>query len=205
MTTALQIGCSQPVVAPVETPDAPEMGASLAHAGYRSYAFTSPVDIPDDDATGVRIGPLELSGTGTLADGIVLSLDIVHAYAGDLRLELQYDADHDGACDASSPIELHLARVEGLESDELWACQVELDGVYLFKDEGWRAAGAEASFEVFEGLPDGGSFYLVAVDDAPGDVGVIRGWVVLLPIRDGDMAANRFAGAAGVHQAQLTR
>ena len=146
--------------------------------GYIEYAFPGSTRIPDGDLAGVTLGPVRISGRNNTVQGIVLCLELTHEYAGDLSIRLQYDSDNDGAFDAISPVELYLARLNPCAGEELWACNVAPQGEYFFKDEGWEATGEEASFEVFDGLLDGGSFYLSVFDTEAQHMGVITRWVV---------------------------
>ena len=146
--------------------------------GYVAYAFPGPTMIPDGDLAGVTLGPVRISRRHNTIRGIVLCLELTHDYAGDLSIRLQYDSDNDGAFDATSPVELYLSRLDPCAGEELWAYHVAPHGEYFFKDEGWQAAGQDASFKVFDGLQSGGSFYLSIVDEGTEKSGTIMRWTV---------------------------
>jgi subtilisin-like proprotein convertase family protein len=140
------------------------------------------------------MGPLYVrAGAMTIRD-IVVGLEIVHTYAGDLSLTLHYDNDNDGSPDASSAIDLHLARIGDRDAEELYAIPIELGGTYFFKDEGWQAAGEDISFaKTFDGQPNGGSFYLTVVDHAEGHKGLVASWTVEVQEAADPMSVDRIA------------
>ena len=87
--------------------------------------------------------------------------------------------------DASSAIDLHLARVDDCEAEELYGIPVELAGTYYFKDEGWLVAGEDVSFATtFDGQPGGGSFYLTVIDDGDGNTGSVQSWTIAVDEMD---------------------
>jgi hypothetical protein len=153
-------------------------GAGAECLGMRScWLFSDPVAIPDDDPTGVTIGPLATLGEPPAIEDVILGLEISHPDPGDLAIALHYDSDNDGAYDASSEVEIHLARPT-CAGAELWACPIELHGTYFFHDEGWEAAGEVVSFLRFDGLRSGGSFYLTVADTGMGESGTVSSWMV---------------------------
>jgi len=147
-------------------------------AGYRGFAYAEATPIPDNQPSGVTIGPLEIAGDCRAIHDLILCIEISHAYVGDLGIWLHYDSNRDGDFEVSTPIESHLARPQSWRHGELCGCPIEYEGVYYFKDEGWREAGEVASFRVFEGLPAGGVFYLTVVDTGDGNTGTISTWAV---------------------------
>jgi hypothetical protein len=173
-----QVGCTDNGISPDETAGNREGLADCLAENYVAYTYSGPNTIPDGDPTGITLGPLRVSQRHPTIQGILLSLGLNHEYAGDLSIRLQYDGDNDGACDAESLVELYLARLDPCEGEQLWAYHVSPHGEYFFKDEGCQAAGEEASFEVFEGLAGGGSFYLSVVDGGTERTGTIEDWVV---------------------------
>ncbi len=132
--------------------------------------------IPDGQPEGITLGPVSVSGSGTLED-ITLSLTVSHPYSADLTFSLAYDADGDGNLEASSPVEMFLSRSQP-DSEEAWNCTPTLDGTYFFKDEGWKRNGVDSDFGVFDGLSAGGDWYLVVVDSQSGQTGIISDWAV---------------------------
>lgn len=147
---------------------------------YEGTCCRLPVDVPDGCPDGTTLGPLSISGIRGVICDVVLSLEIEHPQTADLQASLFYDADNNGVYDASSPVEIYLARSDPCDGEEFWACPVRLDGRYFFKDESWGDLGERASFDVFEGLPSGGSFYLTVVDNLAGDVGSVKSWGVFV-------------------------
>ncbi|MGD8394582.1 MAG: hypothetical protein PVF43_03785 [Candidatus Eiseniibacteriota bacterium] len=145
---------------------------------YVGFAFDAATAIPDGDPNGVTIGPLVVSDNHLTLRDIILRLELSHAYMGDLRIWLHYDSNDDGIYEASTPIEIHLARLNSCANAELYSCPIELDGVYWFRDEGWRAAGEDASLASFDGLAGGGAFYLSITDGAADDTGLVESWAV---------------------------
>jgi hypothetical protein len=147
---------------------------------YEGICVQLPVDVPDGYTEGTTLGPLSISGSGGVIRDVVLSLEISHPQTADLEAMLHYDVDNDGVYDASSPVEIYLARSDPCDGEEFWACPVRLDGRYFFKDESWGDLGERASFDVFEGRPSSGSFYLTVVDNLAGDVGSVKSWGVFV-------------------------
>ncbi|MGD8394458.1 MAG: hypothetical protein PVF43_03155 [Candidatus Eiseniibacteriota bacterium] len=145
--------------------------------------------IPDGTGAALTLGPLETGVSGRI-DRVVLMISARHPNTGDLSWTLGYDADRDGRPDASSPVEIYLARPDPCQGEEAWACPIELDGTYYFEDEGWQAAGATASFEVFRGLPAGGDWYLTVEDRAPDQAGTVRGWSIFADVTPGAMGSR---------------
>ncbi|MCA9729814.1 MAG: hypothetical protein R3E12_09340 [Candidatus Eisenbacteria bacterium] len=132
--------------------------------------------IPDGTHDGLALGP-QSSSAGDLTDTVTLSIDLSHPHVSDLSLTLAYDANGDGVVDASSPVELYLAR-RSPDGPEAWFCTDRMDGTYYFRDLDWKESGADADFAVFADLPSGGAWYLTVVDSTEGDVGVVRSWNV---------------------------
>jgi subtilisin-like proprotein convertase family protein len=152
--------------------------------------FHGRITIPDNSPPGVILGPLCTASKRRLED-VVLAISVSHPDTGDLALALQYDADRDGRPDASSPVEIHLARRALCFGEEAWACPIQLSGTYFFRDGGWRAVGECASFEVFRGLPAGGDWYLSIVDSEPDHVGTVSEWSIYAETSDEDLEARQ--------------
>jgi hypothetical protein len=175
-------------------PNSTGPGDCLSDA-YDRYAFTRSISIPDENPAGITIGPLCIPDDSKIIKGVILSLEISHAFAGDLGIWIHYDKDNDGDYDASSSVEFHLARENACLGEDFWACPIELKGIYFFREDGWEAlddrgdpslldsgermgSPAASSFSVFEDLPRGGSFYLSVTDAGPENTGAIAGWSV---------------------------
>ncbi len=144
------------------------------------------VAIPDNSSRGVTLGPLSTASSGIIAE-VILAVSLSHANTADITMSLEYDADRDGRPDASSPVEIYLARRHLCHGTESWACPVELSGTYFFLDSGWWEAGEEASFEVFTGLKACGDWYLSIVDSGPGRVGTVSGWEIYTAMAHEDL------------------
>ena len=147
---------------------------------YEGTCCHHPAEVPDGYTEGTTLGPLSISGIGGVISDVVLSLEISHPQTADLEAMLHYDVDDDGVYDASSAVEIYLARSDPCNGEEFWACPVRLDGRYFFKDESWGSLGERASFDVFQGLPSSGSFYLTVADNLEGDVGSVKSWGVFI-------------------------
>ena len=154
-------------------------------------SFVEPTGIPDGDPAGVTLGPLDMARTDQTIHDVVLGLQVSHAYSGDLSVRLHYDSDNDGVFEASTPVEVYLARVGAPEAEELWAYPIELGGTYFFRDEGWGDSGEDGSLQMFDGLPGGGSFYLSAIDNSAGDTGTILAWTVSVATSPVELSARR--------------
>jgi hypothetical protein len=149
-------------------------------AYYEGCFYETPATIPDAYLPGITLGPLLTSYEVSAIQGVLLGIEISHPHTADVGVTLHYDSDNDGVYDASSPVEIYLARLDPCDGEEFWACPVELHGAYYFSDEGWASFGETASFDVFLGLQSGGSFYLTIVDSLEGDVGLVESWGVLV-------------------------
>ncbi len=177
LAAALQTGSMAAAVAP----GLPQVGhhASTECLGGRDhYAFSEPTAIPDNDLAGVTIGPLAIPRDARAIRELLVALSVSHPYSGELTISLHYDVDRDGNHDASSVLEIYLARLNPCAGQELWACPIELRGTYFFNDERWQATGEVASLKVFEGLDAGGDFYLTIADHGSGHMGIVSDWAI---------------------------
>lgn len=147
-------------------------------AAYAQYSYGTRVTVPDAQPAGVVIGPVRITSAGTAISDVVLQVDIVHPCPGDIRLWLSYDSDNDGTEEARAPLELHKARTGRCDTRDPFACPCALDGTYYFREERERVGIDGASVSVFEGLPEGGCFYLGVADTLQEDTGAVRGWAV---------------------------
>ena len=181
MLSIVLLGFMTSCASPGDMPNGSDFSPAAAsdRAGHAAISvLTVPTVIPDGDPGGILMGPLRVGIEDQVLRGVVLCLQIEHDYVGDLSIRLYYDSNGDGIFEASTPIEIYLARVGGKDSEELWAYPLELHGTYFFKDEGWGAAGEEASLHDFDGLPAGGCFYLSVTDSKVGDTGTVLGWSI---------------------------
>jgi hypothetical protein len=176
----LQFGCSENFDGVANSNALVSPLIECNEAVYEGTCCRHTADVPDDDPKGTTLGPLSISGIGGVIADVVLSLEISHPQTADLRAKLHYDADNDGVYDASSPVEIYLARPDPCDGEELWACPIRLNGTYFFRDESWESFGEKASFKVFEGLSSSGSFYLTLVDNLAGDMGSVKSWGVFV-------------------------
>jgi hypothetical protein len=178
VTVLMQVACSSAGGGPGDADDLAGATPGCCSNDYVGFAFTTATTIPDGDPNGVTIGPLLVSDEHRPLRDIILRLEISHPYMGDLSIRLHYDSNDDGVYETSTPIDIHLARPNSCSNVELYSCPVELDGVYWFRDEGWTAAGEDASLASFDGLAGGGAFYLSLVDGAADDTGLVASWAV---------------------------
>ena len=173
-------GCQNPVA---WASDPGQAQVAPAHCGvsYEDFRFSRLTVIPDENPSGVLMGPIPtLEDEGAIED-VILEIEISHSYVGDLTAWLYYDADNDGAADAETPIELYLARRGFCASPPMWGYPVVLEGLYFFQHEeeaaaldGWDVG----TFTSFRGLNRGGSFHLRIVDAGCGGEGMVRSWGV---------------------------
>jgi hypothetical protein len=170
----------------------------------RGHRFGYSTIIPDAKDEGVTIGPINLPDDGQTIRNVILGLDVYHPHTEDLQLELGYDADRDGQCDATVEIELHLARGDAHTARALFACSLELDGVWYFRDDadgsakdptGVSLSDGVSTFKVFKGLGSGGCFYLTARDTLAEDTGLIRDWMIWA-----DTSVTEPGAVVAVHQ-----
>jgi hypothetical protein len=189
----VQLAWSTPAGGRGEGSEVIDAGIDCNGVYHRCYAYAAVTAIPDNRSDGITMGPVAVDGGSRTINRIILKIDITHAYVGDLTISLHYDSDGDGRFDAGTPIDIHLARPESCRAEELCACPIELRGVYYFKDDGWSAAGEDASLAAFEGLDAGGGFYLSLIDAAEGNRGFIRKWAIYVP----DVGIEGAIGPAG--------
>ena len=150
--------------------------------------------------SGDAMGPVVLGPLGTDCNGninnVVLSIDIVQTWIGDLNIHLYYDADNDGVYDAGPVQALCRPNLDGCPWDGCCGCSGDVQGVYTFGDDGaapmgepdcpsfiptgcYMPAVESASFgTTFGGQPAGGSFYLEIGDGAGGDPTTLNSWGV---------------------------
>lgn len=171
--------------------------------GYKSevVTFTAPIPIPDNVAAGVTIGPIVIPDDGSLIADVVIDLSLVHTWSGDLIATVGYDANCDGAIDASSVIICRPGRTiscgaagSGFGCSSNFICANTL----LFDDTAaaglpttgcltatniapgcYRPTGlGVGTLAVFDNLRKGGCWYLNISDNAAADTGNICGWSV---------------------------
>ena len=145
-------------------------------SGYDRYTYYNPTNIPDNIRSGITIGPLPVAVDGGRLETVILRVAISHRSPADLDLRLVYDVDNDGKPDASAPVEFYRGRADGCISREPYACPRMLQGVFWFKGD--APGGLDRTFDVFAGLPSGGSFYLDVADTLAKDLGSVANWSV---------------------------
>jgi hypothetical protein len=143
-------------------------------------------------------GPMPTVDDGTTIEDVILDLDILQTWVGDLVVKLYYDVDCDGTPDYGPVAALCRAQLDGCTDDQgdCCGCSGDLDGVYRFSDAGPNPLGefecpgyvepgcygpaieTEYGFDVFQGLPKGGCFWLRVLDGACLDGTLVRGWQV---------------------------
>jgi hypothetical protein len=159
--------------------------------GYYCYHWDEHAYIPDNDPTGVLIGPLPTYPGAEIFD-VILRVNIEHTYIGDLIVELLYDADCDGTPETFGGV-LCRHGLAGCPTDDCCGCAGDLFGWYGFDD---TVASIEddcfapfppgcygpdydsAGLDVFDGLALGGCFWLRVIDGAAYDEGAVAEWEV---------------------------
>ena len=145
--------------------------------------------------SGDAMGPVVLGPLGTDCNGnitnVVLSIDIVQTWIGDLNIHLYYDADNDGVYDAGPVQALCRPNLDGCPWDGCCGCSGDLNGWYTFDDtapsiEDECLAGfppgcygpdyKSVGLDVFNGLPSGGCWMLWVADGAGGDLTTVHDW-----------------------------
>jgi hypothetical protein len=178
-------------------------------AGYTSQTLIAPpLLIPDNDPAGVRAGPLIVPADGTIIDDVVVALQVNHGFIGDLRIVIEYDADSNGAVDATSVIVCQPNRpVCPASGGPPFGCFTDMSctNTYLFDDTGatqmglaangscnvpitntdivpggcYRPTGSGATpLSAFDGLSTAGTWWLRLEDHQQGDIGVLCSWTM---------------------------
>jgi hypothetical protein len=166
--------------------------------------FPTPVPIPDNVATGVTVGPIQLAEDGLLIADVIIDLRASHTFIGDLVAVVGYDENCDGAVDATSTILCRPGRASCVGLGSPFGCGTDLscNNTYLFDDTAVNALGLNAAgvclttpainpggcykptgvgsspLSVFENRRKGGCWYLNMSDNAGADIGTICAWSV---------------------------
>jgi hypothetical protein len=174
-------------------------------SGYKSETqkFDPAVSIPDNNLSGVTLGPLTLPDDGTTIADVVIELKATHTYVGDLKITVRYDLECDGTTDAQAVL---LCRPRGTQSTTPAPCgtgtsfgcsgNLSCSKSYKFDDtgSGYLAEGSCPStvssgcykpaavggspLSAFAGLTKNGCWYMDIVDHAAADVGTVCEWTV---------------------------
>jgi hypothetical protein len=176
--------------------------------GYKSEVQTlSPAAvIPDNNATGVTVGPIVLppdSPVTTIGD-VVIDLRAAHTFIGDLEARVLYDETCDGTIDAVAIILCRPGATSCGHFNSPFGCGTDLvcTNTYNFDDTGATGLGLNAAgacltsptvnaggcfkptgvgsslLSVFEGRRKGGCWFLNVRDMAATDTGTICAWSV---------------------------
>jgi hypothetical protein len=148
------------------------------------------------DCDSLLLGPMEVVDDGQTIADVVLELRIFQTWVGDLKVLLYYDVDCDGTPDVGPVSALCRPQLDGCPSDGCCGCSGDVEGSYLFSDNGTvplaegdcptvlpqgcytPAIESEYPFSVFNGLRKGGCFWLYIVDGACADPTDLFEWCV---------------------------
>jgi len=170
--------------------------------GYKSevQVFPTPVPIPDTNAAGVTVGPIVLPDDGSLIADVILDLQITHTWIGDIKATVGYDANNDAVIDAQANFICRPGSATGCAAGTAVGCSSNFlcaNGL-VFDDAATASLPTAActstvnvaagcykptgvgvgTFDVFNNLRKGGSWYLLISDNAAADLGTICGWSV---------------------------
>jgi hypothetical protein len=185
-----------------------EIGPNCDVTGYKTerIIYPAPVDIPDNVAAGVTLGPIFMPPDGDIVNDVILELNWAHTWVGDIIMDLSYDPDCSGPAAATTARVLCRPRGTSAQasvpcgtSTTTFGCSGDLvaANVYLFSDDALLPLGVGAnctvalaggcfkqsdqgggSFSIWRGLPKGGCWYLRVADNAGADIGAISGWAI---------------------------
>jgi len=187
-----------------------DVGPNCDVGGYKTerIVYPAPMAIPDNVAGGITLGPLFMPPDGDIINDVVLELNAVHTWVGDLILNLSYDPDCSGVQPAVSV--RVLCRPRGASPDARSPCGASTTtfgcsgdfvaaNAYLFSDDAVGPLGVGAgctaaiaggcykqsdqgggSFSIWRGLPKGGCWYLNISDNAAADLGAVNGWAIFI-------------------------
>ena len=166
--------------------------------GYKNeiMVLNPPLAIPDNNPTGVSVGPLVIPDDGTLIGDVIIDLRLSHTWIGDIIATVGYDENCDGAVDVSSTILCRPGRTVSCGTTGSGVgCSSNLicDNTYLFDDAAtaslpstgcssptnipggcYRPTGLDTGLlSVFEGHRKGGCWYLRLSDNAIADTGTL--------------------------------
>jgi hypothetical protein len=169
-----------------------------------TQAFPQPIPIPDQQPSGVTVGPiLSNAHPGELISDVVLEVKMNHTWVGDLRIRLDYDITCDGSPDAFAMV---LCRPRGTTATTPSPCgpgigfgcsgDLTCQNTYRFHDASPMPLGVGtcsatiasgcygiptdggAPLSVFNGLPKSGCWFLTVIDASSGDIGSICEWTL---------------------------
>lgn len=187
----------------------PQLGPNCDLTGYKTevQSFSTPVSIPDNNATGVTIGPITVVADGTKFTDVIVGLNMNHTWIGDLHAIVGYDLGCDGSIDAQEVLLCRPGRVGATNCSALgggtegFGCSSNLvaANTYNFSSDAtvsFPVAGcvsttniaggcynptgvtADGNMDAFDQLQKGGCFYMAIRDMGAGDLGTITGWQV---------------------------
>jgi len=195
--------------AAVHATDDPEgeiIDTACSTTGYKveSLKYDPVVAIPDGDAGGVRLGPLNFPDDGMAIAQVVFELYASHTRVGDLTAVLEYDLGCNGSVDASSTILCRVGRAS-CTSGTGTGCTTDLNcsRSYKFDDTATAFLGLNASgacrtanpiakgcykptgqgatpLSAFKDMRKGGCFYLRITDPVTPDKGSVCEWSVFV-------------------------
>lgn len=157
--------------------------------GYKGLKLGSNVPIPDNDPTGVTVGPLQFFPDGTVILDLIVDLGIDHTWVGDLIVRLTHI---DGGGNVRT---VDLIQRPGVPAST-YGCSGNLVGTqtdkYYFATNGNLEEMGESSCPIdipvycyqvapenpnglvqWRGLPKDGQWFLTVSDHAGGDVGTL--------------------------------
>jgi len=171
--------------------------------GYKlgEQVFSPAVAVPDNNPTGVIVGPIQLADDGLLIGDVIIDLNMSSTWIGDIIATVGYDADCDGTVDAQSIIICRPGRTvscgtsgtgAGCSSNFLCANRLLIDdtAAAALPTTGclsatniaagcYRPTGlGVGNLDVFNNLRKGGCWYLAVSDNAAADLITICGWSV---------------------------
>ena len=184
-----------------------EVGPNCDVGGYKTerIVYPAPVNIPDNSAAGITLGPIFMPPDGDIVNDVILEMNWRHTWVGDIIMDLSYDPDCSGPAAATSARVLCRARGTVAQApvpcgtSTGFGCSGDLiaNNVYLFSDDALNPLGVGAgcttslaggcfkqsdqgggSFSIWRGLPKGGCWYIRVADNAAADLGAVLGWAI---------------------------
>ena len=191
---------------PGESQIGPLTGPTCDLTGYKSqqFVFNPPLPVPDATPTGITTPPISFPPDGMIIDDVIVDLNMVHTWVGDLIVTVQYDLGCDGTIDRSATL---LCRPRGTAAVSpppcgtatgTFGCGADLitASAILWSDDA-LAPLAEGTcvnpvppgcykpatvggqpLSVFRGMLKNGCFTLFVSDNGAGDTGTINSWSV---------------------------
>ena len=180
-------------------------------ASYHSWYHVG-APIPDNDPNGVVMGPIDTPEGSTIED-VILGVELIHSYQGDLRLWLLYDTDCDGLAEVIGELLCRPGMV-GCPPDGCCGYEAYYDGWYVFDDAaatsveefatGFIPNGCygpdydSSGLAVFDGMATGGCFWLWAADGASSDVGSVSVWQLSLLLEETPVVGMSWGSVKGL-------